>query len=286
MSHWDGTGNPYGWNRNPRRQWRIPVLTGIVALLLIAGLTYGAIRLTGDNGTTGTPTSGQAAGVSAPLGSGGSGSPSAGGSPGGSGSPSAGGGPGGSGGPSAGGKAGGGNPGGKAARPPADAALLAKCRAGGTPEDRAKAEAARFRVAFADPAGYVAWIGAAGFDRVCAYRWDGSVDTGLVGSMVAATSASTDYLNGTGGVAVLVGLSGLQGRDRVMAVDGVVSRDVRRVVIRWAGRPPTEAAVHEQFFLARRVEPGGTQPSSPFGDGCLLQAFNAQGRMVANKRCG
>jgi hypothetical protein len=269
MSHWDGTGNPYDWNRNPRRQWRIPVLIGVVVLLVVAGLTYGAIRLTGDDGTTGTPT-GQAAGVSAPLGSGGSGSPSAGG---------------GSGSPSAGGKAGGGGQGGKTARPPADAALLTRCKAGGQPKEQAKAGAARFRVAFADPAGYLVWIGAPGFDRVCAYRWDGSVDSGLVGSMVAATSASTDYLNGTGGLVILVGLSGLQGRDRVMAVDGVVSRDVRRVVIRWAGRPATEAAVHEQFFLARRTEPASTQPPSPLDDGCLLQAFNAQGRMVANKSC-
>ena len=53
----------------------------------------------------------------------------------------------------------------------------------------------------------------------------------------------------------LAGGAALSGRQRVMELDGVVSTDIRRVVVRWAGdRPPTEAAVRQQYFLARRIE--------------------------------
>ncbi len=271
MSHWDGSGNPYDWTGSPRRRLWTPALFVVVALLLTAGVAYGVIRLTRDE----PPTDSLPAGDAAPVFPGGPAGPPATGPGAGTAGPSS---------PGAG-SPGGGAPSGRVGTPPADAVLLARCRAGGDPADQAKAQASRVRAVFADQAGYLGWIGTTGFDRMCAYRWDGSPDDRQVDGMSVATSISTDYLNGTGGVSPLFAGSQLRGRDRVMTMDGVVSRDVRRVVVGWAGRPATQAVVHEQFFLARRIEPDGAAPSSPIDDGCILQAYNAQGQMVARRRC-
>jgi hypothetical protein len=259
MSHWDGSGNPYDWNAHPRRRLHVPVLFGVVVLLLTVGIGYGVIRLTRDD----TPTDSLPAGDAAPVlpGSADSSGPAPGGS-----APA------------------GGAPGGQAGTPPADGVLLAKCRAGDGPADGAKAQAARVRVVFADQAGYLVWIGTTGFDRLCAYRWDGGRDDRQVGGLAGST-ASTDYINGSGGLVSLAASSEDRGSDQIMTIEGVVSRDVRRVDVRWAGRPATRAAVHEQFFLARRIEPTAAGASPPLDEGCLLEAYNAQGQPIGNHRC-
>jgi hypothetical protein len=41
----------------------------------------------------------------------------------------------------------------------------------------------------------------------------------------------------------------------------------------------------EQFFLARRIEPDGAVSSPPQEDGCVLQAYNAQGQLIGHDRC-
>jgi hypothetical protein len=278
MSHWDGSGNPYDWTENPRRRLWTPALFVVVALLLTVGVAYGVIRLTRDE----PPTDSLPAGDAAPVFPGGPAATGPGAGPAGTSTAGAG-----TARPSApgAGAPGGGAPSGTAGTPPADAVLLARCRAGVDPADQAKAQASRVRAVFADQDGYLGWIGTTGFDRQCAYRWDGSPDDRQVDGLSVATTVSTDYLDGTGGVGPLVAGSQVRGRDRIMTIDGVVSRDVRRVVVGWADRPATQAVVHEQFFLARRIEPDGAAPSSPIGDGCVLQAYNAHGQMVARRRC-
>jgi hypothetical protein len=174
-----------------------------------------------------------------------------------------------------------------ARRLPAEAHLLAQCKARIRPQDQPVSQDVRFLVATADREGYLVWIGGAQFHGVCASTWDGNPDRrSVLGLPTGGLVPGEDPPSPPGFFLVLAGGHAPFGPDRVMELDGVVSTDIRRVVVRWAGgRPPTEAAVRQQYFLARRIEADLDGVPSPTGEGCLLEAYDSAGQLVRRRTC-
>jgi hypothetical protein len=252
LSQWDGPQYqppPYPAPRGS--SWALPVILVLVGVLGIIGIGYGVLRVTRPQPTTseGLPT-----GAETPAG---------------------------------------GPPGGGASQVPDDAAhampsaptLLGRCRADGEARDRAAAAKATFRVAFRDAAGYVVWIGSPTLDRVCAYRWGGAEELSPIGTSTGDTSDS-DYVDrGLGLSTHIIASTGLDGDRRETILTGWVSKDVRRVVVKWAGgRPPTEAVLNHQYVLARLVDPD--KEPGPIDKSCELEAYNAAGDLVGHQSCG
>ncbi|HVQ94744.1 MAG TPA: hypothetical protein VMU51_27150 [Mycobacteriales bacterium] len=174
-----------------------------------------------------------------------------------------------------------------ARRLPTEAHLLAQCKARIRPQDQPVSQDVRFLVATADREGYLVWIGGAQFHGVCASTWDGNPDRrSLLGLPTGGVVPGEDPPPPPGFFSLQAGGHAAFGPDRVMEFEGTVSTDIRRVVVRWAGgRPPTEAGVRQQYFLARRIEPDLNGAPSPTGDGCLLEAYDGAGQLVRRRTC-
>jgi hypothetical protein len=175
---------------------------------------------------------------------------------------------------------------------PPDADLLAQCVARIKPQDRAVSRDVQLLDATADDQGYLVWIGGARFNGVCASRWGGAPDERSVLGLPIGGITPGGYLTGTGGVDPQAAGTAVSGSTRAlvraMEMDGTVSRDVRRVLVRCAGgRPPTEASVRRQYFLARRIEPEPLvdERPSPTDTGCRVEGYDAAGVLVASHRC-
>jgi hypothetical protein len=264
LSQWDGPQFQPPYPPSRQSSWALPVILVLVGVLGIIGIGYGVLKVTRPTPTTseGLPTGDE--------------TPAGGGTPGGA---------------AGGANAGGG--GGSAQQVPDDAAhsmpsaptLLGRCRGSGTPAERAAAATATFRVAYRDLAGYQVWVGSPQVERICGFHWDGTADDSTY-SVPTAGRRDSGFLDGSGGVSVTMAAALVQHSNRWAAVSGRVSKDVSRVRIVWSGtRPPTEAVLNKEFYLARVVEPGLGHGADQLEKGCRVEAYNAAGDLAGHQPC-
>ena len=177
-------------------------------------------------------------------------------------------------------------PAGDAARPPArsmlpEAEIVASClRRAPALSERSAAAPGRVLAVFADRRGYLAWVGGRNYDLPdCLFGWDGIAAGGPATKVYATEPPPRGYLPDRTPYAVHDGGVGDGGRDHTTAyATGRVSRQVRRLVLRWPGFPPVEAVLAGPYFAGRATADGLVRVP---GDGApAVTAYDAAGRVL------
>ena len=166
--------------------------------------------------------------------------------------------------------------------PPAAGGVIERCLADAA-ERPATLRGGRVLVTFGDRDGRLVWIGGDGFDMYCPVGRDG-LPTGFtyLDRKPAGVPAARGYLAAGPAVELAMGSNSAPDHDGPWpsaAADaaGRVSREVRRVVLRWTGAPPVRAALDGPYFLGRVTVTG---PYARLDSLPEVSAYDGTGRLL------